>query len=96
MDIVFSILDFAITACFVVIIATVTVSWLVAFDVLNTRNKWVWKACDLLNCITNPVVLPLRKIIPPLGGIDITPMVIIFGLMGAEKLLEQLRLHFGG
>jgi len=81
----------ALQAYFWLIILTVVVSWLVVFDVLNTRNKWVYKACDLLNKLTNPLVLRLRKIIPPLGGIDLTPMVIIFGIYFLMQLLAQIR-----
>lgn len=72
------------------IIFTVVVSWLVAFDVLNTRNKWVYKMCYWLNRLTNPVILRLRNIIPPLGGIDITPMVVIFGIYILQSLLYGL------
>ncbi len=96
MDIVFLVLYYALSAYFWLIIATVVVSWLVVFDVLNTRNKWVWKGCDLLNRATNPLVLRLRKVIPPLGGVDITPMVIIFGIIGLQKLLQQLMFQYHG
>lgn len=75
---------------FWVIILTVVVSWLVAFDVLNTRNKWVYKFCDLLNKITNPLILRLRKVLPPLGGVDLTPMVVIFGIYFLQRMLYGL------
>jgi len=87
MNLLITILLLALDAYFWIIIATVVVSWLVVFDVLNTRNKWVYKLCQLLNAVTNPLVLRLRKIIPPLGGVDITPMVIIFGIYGLQRLL---------
>lgn len=72
------------------IIFTVIVSWLVAFDVLNTRNRWVYKMCEILNRLTNPVVQRVRRYVPPLGGIDITPMVIIFGIYLLQNLLLML------
>lgn len=72
------------------IIFTVIVSWLVAFDVLNTRNRWVYKLCEILNRLTNPVVQRVRRYVPPLGGIDITPMVIIFGIYLLQNLLLML------
>ena len=72
------------------IIFTVIVSWLVAFDVLNTRNRWVYKMCDILNRLTNPVVQRVRRYVPPLGGIDITPMIIIFGIYLLQNLLVML------
>lgn len=73
-----------------IIIAAVMVSWLVVFGVLNTRNKWVYKGCDLLNRATNPLILRLRKILPPLGGIDLTPVVIIFGIYFLKGMLIRL------
>lgn len=72
------------------VIATVMVSWLVAFRVLNPRNKHVFRFCELLNTLTNPVVMPIRKIVPPIGGIDLTPMVIIFGIYFLQKILWSL------
>lgn len=91
MDLVINLLILALDIYFWIIILTVVVSWLVIFEVLNTRNKWVLKGCNLLNTVTNPVVMRLRKYIKPIGGVDVTPMVIIFGIyflqMGLRKLL---------
>lgn len=93
MDLVINLLILALDIYFWIIILTVVVSWLVIFEVLNTRNKWVLKACNLLNTITNPLVMRLRKVIKPIGGVDVTPMVIIFGIyflqMGLRQLLIQ-------
>ena len=65
-------------------------SWLVAFDVLNTRNKWVYKACDILNRITWPCLKQIRRVIPPMGGIDLTPMVLLFGIYLVQGFLYGL------
>lgn len=72
------------------IIASVLVSWLVAFDVLNLRNKWVYKAYGLLNRLVEPPMTYLRKVIPAVGGIDFTPMVIIFGIYLLQNFLWSL------
>ena len=92
MDLAITILIWALQAYFWLIIVTVVVSWLVVFDVLNMRNKWVRRLGELLNAATNPLVRPLRKIMPPLGGIDLTPMIIIFGLYFLMSMLEKFRL----
>lgn len=73
-----------------VIIITVMLSWLVAFDVLNTRNKWVYKLCNLLNRVTNPPMVFLRRYIPPIGGIDLTPMILIFAIYILQNLLYRM------
>jgi YggT family protein len=72
------------------IIATVIASWLVAFDVLNTRNKLVYKICNFLNEITNPPIRKLRKIIPPIGGIDLSPMALMLCIYLLQGFLYSL------
>lgn len=72
------------------IIGSVIVSWLMVFEVLNTRNKWVYKFCDILNRLTEPGMRQLRRVIPPLGGIDLTPMAMLFGIYLAQELLYNL------
>ena len=69
------------------IIASVMVSWLVVFGVLNTRNKYVGQGVTLLNRATSPLMDKLRRVIPPLGGIDITPILIIFGIYFIKGVL---------
>lgn len=91
MHIVIDLLILALNIYFWIVIVTVLASWLVAFDVLNTKNKLVFKACDLMNKVTNPLVLRLRKVIPPVGGIDLTPMVIIFGIYLLQNILLNIR-----
>lgn len=89
MDLIINLLILALDIYFWIIILTVVVSWLVIFEVLNTRNKIVLKVCNFLNAITNPLVLRLRKVIKPIGGVDVTPMIIIFGIMGLKALLVK-------
>lgn len=66
------------------IIVSAVLSWLFAFDVINYRNRFVASLAEALDRITAPVLAPLRAVIPPLGGIDITPiiaLIIITGIM---------------
>lgn len=72
------------------VIAAVIASWLVVFGVLNMRNRFVYKAINFLNAVTGPPILFLRKYIPPIGGIDLTPMVLIFGIYLAQGFLFSL------
>lgn len=72
------------------LIANVMVSWLVAFDVLNIRNGIVNKACRLLDRIVDPPMARLRKFVPPVGGIDFTPMAMLFGIYLIQNLLYNL------
>ena len=72
------------------IIASVLMSWLIAFDVLNMRNKWVYKGCSLLNRAVNPGMAYLRRFIPPVGNIDFTPMVMMFLIYIVQNFLYGL------
>lgn len=74
----------------VVIIASVVLSWLVAFNVINTRNSFVNQIGDFLHRLTEPVLRPIRNFLPNLGGIDISPLVLILLLVFARRLLGQL------
>jgi YggT family protein len=72
------------------IIASVIMSWLVAFDVLNMRNKLVYKCGYWLNRAVNPPMLYLRRFIPPMGNIDFTPMIMWFLIILVQGLLKDL------
>jgi YggT family protein len=73
-----------------VIIASVVLSWLVAFNVINTRNPIVNQIGEFLYRITEPALRPIRSILPNLGGIDISPMLLILLLIFARRLLWQM------
>ncbi|WP_269715486.1 YggT family protein [Caulobacter sp. NIBR2454] len=57
------------------IFARAIVSWLVAFDIINTRNRFVYQVLTMLERITDPILRPLQRVLPTLGGIDISPIV---------------------
>jgi len=59
------------------LIVWVILSWLVAFNVVNPRNRFVSLVGDFLDRITEPVLRPIRRILPNLGGIDISPIILI-------------------
>lgn len=90
MDFIILTLIWLLDVFFWIVILSVIVSWLVVFGVLNMRNKWIYKFCMVLDSITNPLVLRLRKVIPPVGGIDLTPIAIIFGIYLLQHILISL------
>ena len=59
------------------LIAAAVLSWLIAFNVVNTRNQFVATIGDFLYRITEPVLRPIRSMLPNLGGIDISPVILI-------------------
>ena len=64
-----------------VIIIAAVLSWLIAFNVVNTNNRFVYTVTDFLYRITEPAIAPVRRFIPNLGGIDISPVVVILLLI---------------
>ena len=64
-----------------VIIAAAIMSWLIAFGVVNTQNKFVYTVVDVLYRVTEPAIAPIRRFMPNLGGIDISPLVLILLLI---------------
>jgi YggT family protein len=73
-----------------VILIGVAVSWLIAFEVINTRNPQAANLVTLLNKLTEPVYKPVRKFIPPIGGIDLTPIVIIIGIYVLQTIVNRI------
>lgn len=72
------------------LIISAVLSWLVAFNVVNTRNRFVYMVGDFLHRITEPALRPIRRIIPNLGGIDISPLVLILLLLFLQQVLARL------
>ncbi|PZU72722.1 YggT family protein [Brevundimonas sp.] len=71
------------------IIAQAILSWLVAFDVVNYRNRFVYSVGSFLDQITRPLLEPFRRIIPSLGGIDVSPIVVILLLQFVNILFMR-------
>ena len=72
------------------IIASAILSWLVAFNVVNTRNDLVRSIWTFLDAVTEPALRPIRRILPNLGGIDISPIILILGLFFLRNLVFEL------
>ena len=64
-----------------VVIADAILSWLIAFSVVNTNNRFVYQVADMLYRVTEPALRPIRSILPNLGGIDISPVILILFLL---------------
>lgn len=64
-----------------VIIGSAILSWLIAFNVVNTQNKFVYMVYDVLHRLTEPALGPIRRFLPSLGGLDLSPVVLLLGLI---------------
>lgn len=74
----------------IAIIISAVLSWLVAFDVINLRNRFVYNVAHVLDAITRPILRPVQKIIPPIGGVDISPIIVLLVIQGARLYLLPL------
>lgn len=73
-----------------IIILSAVLSWLVAFDIVNMRNRFVYLVGDALNRITEPVYRPIRRFLPDMGGLDLSPLIVILGLWFLRDLMWEL------
>ena len=70
-----------------IIIAQAILSWLVAFNVINTHNRFVRQILYALDRMTRPLYRPVRKVMPDFGGLDFSPMVVLLIIWALEQLL---------
>ncbi|SFJ42379.1 YggT family protein [Caulobacter sp. UNC279MFTsu5.1] len=84
---VFFILDALLGLLWWAIIVSAVLSWLVAFDIINLRNRAVYQISTFLDRVTDPVLRPFRRIIPPLGGVDISPIIVLLIITGVRAIL---------
>jgi YggT family protein len=82
--------DTVITLYVYILIASAVLSWLVAFNVVNDRNPIVAQIGDFLYRVTEPALRPIRSILPNLGGIDISPIILVLALYFIRNLVFEL------
>jgi YggT family protein len=83
-------IDTIITLYVYILIASAILSWLVAFNVVNVRNPIVARIGEFLERVTEPVLAPIRRVLPNLGGIDISPIILILGLFFLRNLIFEM------
>lgn len=89
----FGIVDMVLQLLVWIIIIQAILSWLVAFNVINTSSNFVRTLLDGLERLTAPMYRPIRKILPDFGGIDLSPIVLILAIQVVRKLLEGVALE---
>jgi|TARA_S200000501_G_scaffold170018_1_gene160154 YggT family protein len=73
---------------FYILIINIVLSWLIAFNVVNMQNRLVVTILYATNKLTDPVLNPIRRVIPNLGGIDISPIVLVLGLLFIQDYIR--------
>ena len=80
-------LNFVVNAIFYLILIYVILSWLVAFNVINLQNNFVRQIYYGINSVVDPMLSPIRRILPTAGGIDFSPVVLLVGVMFLRNLI---------
>lgn len=78
------------------VIVQAVMSWLVAFGVVNTRNRFVYMVGDFLYRITEPLLRPIRSVLPEMGGIDLSPVVLLLAIVFIQNVLGRIAIRYIG
>jgi YggT family protein len=70
-----------------VVLATIILSWLFAFNVINGRNQFVDSVWRVLNALTEPVLKPIRRVLPTIGGLDLSPIVLFIAIYFIQRVI---------
>lgn len=79
-----------------VIIAVAVMSWLIAFNVVDMRNRFVYTVYDTLNRLTEPALAPIRRFLPNFGGIDVSPIVLLLIIYFLRQIIIRTFYFPGG
>lgn len=90
-DPLITIIQYALQLYVWVVIAAAILSWLVTFNVINARNQVVYQIANALYRLTEPALRPIRRFLPNLGGIDISPVILLLIIYFLQMVLERLR-----
>ena len=88
MTAIFSLIIMILQLYFYIIIASAILSWLMFFNVINTQNKFVYLVSDFVHRVTEPALAPIRRFMPNLGGLDISPIILLFAIIFLQNLIQ--------
>jgi YggT family protein len=83
-------LSMILTLIWWVFLIMIIMSWLIGFNVINTRNQFVAGLWRVLNAITEPILRPIRRIIPPVGGLDLSPIVVFVIIFFLQQWIASI------
>jgi YggT family protein len=95
MTLIFELILLALWVYVMIVVITAILSWLIAFDIANPRHPLIGRLWDTLVRLTEPALAPIRRIMPNLGGIDLSPVVLIFLLQILQGVIRWLSNSLG-
>ena len=90
LTIVFQLLQFFLTFCWWAVVLAAVMSNLVAFGILDTRNRLVWTISDVLYRLTEPALRRIRAVLPNFGGLDLSPLVLLLVIWVLQQVLARV------
>lgn len=84
---IFDVILLALQLYWWIIIAAAVMSWLIAFEIVDTRNRFVYVVVDALNRLTEPALRPIRNFLPNFGGIDISPIILLLIIYFLQQVI---------
>lgn len=94
MNLVIDILRILLDIVWWIIIVQAVLSWLIAFNVINTHNDFVRQIWVALDRMTTPLYRPIRRILPDFGGLDLSPLVVLVGLAIFNRILTEIQFSY--
>ena len=92
---VFTLIDMILDLYIFVIIAMVIMSWLIGFNVINRHNQIVDTIWRTLNALTEPLLGPIRRALPNMGGLDLSPLILLFGIYFLQMMNQWIAVRIG-
>jgi YggT family protein len=82
-------LSFILNIVWWIFLIMIIMSWLISFNVINTRNQFVASVWRVLNQITEPILRPIRRVIPPMGGLDLSPLIVFVIIFFLQNVIAN-------
>ena len=92
---IFGLIDIILGLYVWVLIISIIMSWLINFSVLNTSNRFVSVVSDMLFKLTEPALRPIRRFMPNLGGLDLSPIILLLAIWFVRSVLSRLAFAIG-
>jgi YggT family protein len=82
-------LSMILTLIWWIFLIMIIMSWLISFNVINTRNQFVATLWRIINQITEPILRPIRRVIPPVGGLDLSPIIVFIIIFFLQSFIAN-------
>ena len=92
---IIALLEYLLDLYWWVVVIAVIVSWLIAFNVINLHNNFVRQMVRALDALTEPVFRQIRRVVPPVGGLDLSPIIVLIAIWFLQYCLAWSTTRYG-